>query len=112
VPSTYAELVRLPGIGPYTAGAIASIAFHEPVPSVDGNVLRVMARVFGIKESIQASKTIKQITSLVQEALPIDRPGDVNQGLMEIGALVCIPNGAPKCDICPLSTMCVAYERI
>ena len=111
LPNTFAQLITLPGIGPYTAGAIASIAFHEQVPSVDGNVLRVIARVFGITESIQGTKTIQQIISIVQEALPIDRPGDMNQGLMEIGALVCIPNGAPKCEVCPLSTMCYAFKN-
>lgn len=111
LPNTFAQLLTLPGIGPYTAGAIASIAFGERVPSVDGNVLRVIARVHGITESIQSTKTIQQITSLVQTALPSKRAGDMNQGLMEIGALVCIPNGAPKCDSCPLSKMCVAYNN-
>jgi A/G-specific adenine glycosylase len=110
VPQTNAQLLTLPGIGPYTAGAIASIAFNEPVPSVDGNVLRVIARVYGMTDSIQATSTIKRITALVQDALSSNRPGDVNQGLMELGALVCIPNGAPKCDSCPLANRCVAYR--
>jgi A/G-specific adenine glycosylase len=111
LPQTYAALLQLPGIGPYTAGAIASIAFQERVPCVDGNVLRVMARYLGIPESIQSTSVIKQITAEVVAALPQTRPGDMNQGLMEIGALVCIPNGAPKCDVCPLSNECVAFQE-
>ncbi len=111
IPSKYEELLALPGIGPYTAGAIASIAFNQKVPAIDGNVLRVIARVEGIKESIQTPQTIKQITTFVQHQLPSDRPGDFNQALMEVGALVCIPNGAPKCEICPLSKDCVARAK-
>jgi len=111
IPSTYEELLTLPGIGPYTAGAIASIAFNQRVPAIDGNVLRVIARVKGIKDSIQSLKTIKQITSIVQEQISTERPGDFNQALMEIGALVCIPNGAPKCESCPLSNDCVARAK-
>jgi len=111
IPSNYEELLSLPGIGPYTAGAIASIAFNQMVPAIDGNVLRVIARVEGIKESIQSPKTIKQITNVVQQQLSLERPGDFNQALMEVGALVCIPNGAPKCEICPLGSDCVARAK-
>jgi A/G-specific adenine glycosylase len=111
IPSKYEELLALPGIGPYTAGAIASIAFNQRVPAIDGNVLRVIARVEGIKDSIQTPQTIKQITTFVQHQLPSDRPGDFNQALMEVGALVCIPNGAPKCEICPLNKDCVARAK-
>ena len=109
-PSTYETLLALPGIGPYTAGAIASIAFQERVPAIDGNVLRVMARVEGIKDSIQSPKVMKEITSLVSNEMSSSRPGDFNQALMEVGALVCIPNGAPKCEVCPLAYRCVARK--
>jgi A/G-specific adenine glycosylase len=110
-PTNVETLLTLPGVGPYTAGAIASIAFQQAAPAIDGNVLRVIARVEGIKESIQSPKVIKDITSVVTKEMSSTRPGDFNQALMEIGALVCIPNGAPKCEVCPLAYRCFAKKH-
>lgn len=111
LPSTYDELIKLPGIGAYTAGAIASIAFKQRVPAIDGNVLRVFSRIVFSEDDILKEKTKKKFQSIVLDYLPIHRPDDFNQAIMEIGQLVCIPNGAPKCDICPLSKHCIAYQR-
>lgn len=108
IPNTQNELESLPGIGPYTSGAILSIAYEKPYTAVDGNVLRVFSRVFGIKENIKDIKTKKAITKKVEELLPSKRIGDFNQALMEIGATVCLPSGKPKCERCPLHKKCVA----
>ncbi len=113
MPHTYEQLVRLPGIGPYTAGAIASIAFDEAVPAVDGNVLRILARYCLVEEDIRSAETKK----ILQDALlPVYahagvRPRSLNQGLMELGQLVCVPNGAPLCTQCPLAENCQAYAQ-
>ncbi|MEA4987967.1 MAG: A/G-specific adenine glycosylase [Anaerovorax sp.] len=110
MPSTYIELLELPGIGPYTAGAIASIAFGETVPAVDGNVLRVIARIMADYGDITSSLMKKNIETQLTKILP-NRTGDFNQALMELGALVCIPNGAPKCSDCPVSHFCIAFQN-
>ncbi|WMJ23315.1 A/G-specific adenine glycosylase [Paludicola sp. MB14-C6] len=110
LPAQYDKLCELPGIGPYTAGAIASIAFHLPVPAVDGNVLRVISRVLGSKKNISELKVKQEMQQKIQEMLPEDVSG-FNQALMELGAIICIPNGAPKCDICPLNEICNANQR-
>lgn len=111
MPSEYEELLKLPGIGSYTAGAIASIAFGTPVPAVDGNVLRVISRVLASRRDIlkQATKTWME-TELVQ-TMPADAASHFNQGLIEIGAVVCIPNGEPKCPNCPLASICLARKK-
>lgn len=109
-PQTYAELVKLPGIGEYTAGAIASICFDEKVPAVDGNVLRVIARVQGSKENVLLPQTKKSVTEQLKKIMP-QRAGAFNEGLMELGELVCLPNGAPLCDGCPLKEHCTAYKK-
>lgn len=108
IPERAAELGALPGIGPYTAGAIASIAFGESVPAVDGNVLRVLARLLADPSDITKERVKKAWADLLRQAIPGDRPGDFNQALMEVGALVCIPGGAPRCGICPLAHLCRA----
>lgn len=110
MPVKYDDLLHLPGIGEYTAGAIASIAYCEAVPAIDGNVKRVATRVFGIRESIDRQDIIKQIRKLLQNVIPQDHPGDFNQALMELGATVCIPR-LPKCDICPLQSFCDGYAQ-
>jgi len=108
-PSTYQQILALPGIGPYTAGAIASIAFGQPVPAVDGNVLRVMSRVFALPEIDQpVAKTA--IKDQVAMSFPEGRAGDYTQALMELGALVCIPRN-PVCGNCPLTDECQAYVQ-
>ncbi len=107
MPKHYKELVQLPGIGEYTAGAISSIAYNEQVPAVDGNVLRVVSRVVGSKKDVLESKTKKEFTQKLQEIMP-EQAGDFNEGLMELGELICIPNGNPLCEKCPLQEICVA----
>lgn len=107
-PRTYEELTALPGIGDYTAGAILSIAFGVPAPAVDGNVLRVAARVTGDEGDIAAPATKKRVTAALAEIIPLDAPGDFNQAMMELGATVCLPNGAPLCDLCPARAFCTA----
>ncbi|MBQ7334734.1 MAG: A/G-specific adenine glycosylase [Clostridia bacterium] len=108
LPSTYEELLALPGIGEYTAGAIASISYQIPVPAVDGNVMRVFSRLYNDRADILISETKKRYTARVVEELPEDTPGDFNQALMELGALICVP-GEPHCGDCPLADRCAAY---
>ena len=116
LPADYTLLRSLPGIGDYTAGAIASIAFGIPVPAVDGNVLRVFARVTGYRGDIRSDSFKKQVGEQLRKALseyakmPSD-PGRFNQAVMDIGATVCIPNGKPHCEQCPLSHMCAAFSE-
>lgn len=105
MPASYEQIVQLPGIGPYTAGAIASIAFGEKVPAVDGNVLRIICRVCEDDSDILKETTKKRVASALQEVMP-DSPGEFNQALMEIGALLCIPNGTPRCEVCPWEAVC------
>ena len=106
LPADYAALRALPGIGDYTAGAIASISFGIPVPAVDGNVLRVFSRLYNDPGVITDPKVKKAFTARVMEHQPPEKAGDYNQALMELGALVCVPNGAPLCDVCPLAGLC------
>ena len=110
-PSDHSKLLKLKGIGPYTAGAVGSIAFHLPVPAVDGNVLRVMSRITADPSDISLQKTKKYWEERITEILPVEHPGDLNQALMELGATVCLPNGVPKCEICPIRKYCEAYRR-
>lgn len=111
LPASYEELLKLPGIGEYTAGAVGSIAFQLPVPCVDGNVLRVVTRLTAEEADITASNTKKQLTEWVKNIIPKDRPGDFNQAMMELGATVCLPNGQPKCDACPVAFLCEANRQ-
>lgn len=110
MPKQYDELVKLPGIGEYTAGAIASIAYQERVPAVDGNVLRVVSRILGSRKDILLPETKKEVTNLLKKIMPKEA-GDFNEGLMELGELVCIPNGMPFCEKCPLQTICIANQQ-
>ena len=109
MPVKYEELLKLPGIGEYTAGAIASIAFHEKIPAVDGNVLRVVTRVTGDSRDILLLETKKEVAKKLKEIMP-DDSGSFNQGIMEIGETICIPNGDPFCSKCPLQNYCIAYR--
>ena len=111
LPRTCASLKTLPGIGDYTAAAIASINFGEPVAAVDGNLLRVAARVSGCADDIMDARVRKQFTAHLNDAIDLARPGAYNQAMMDLGATVCLPNGAPKCEICPARTMCEAYKN-
>lgn len=108
-PKSVEELKRLPGIGPYTAGAIASIAFGEPEPAVDGNVLRVMARLFEDGDDVTDQKVRDRWTGFLRDRMG-DRPGDLNQSFMDLGSLVCLPK-APLCESCPLASFCGAKEH-
>ena len=110
-PRTYEELTALPGIGDYTAGAILSIAFGVPVPAVDGNVLRVAARVGGCRLDILDQKNRRQFRRWMEAAMPREAPGAFNQALMDLGAGVCLPNSAPLCDSCPAAAFCAAREQ-
>lgn len=110
MPDTYEELRSLPGIGDYTAGAVASIAFGVRVPAIDGNVLRVLARLLGSEEEITDPRTKAAWREALLPLIPPDA-GDFNQALIELGAVVCVPNGAPKCDACPLRDVCEARAR-
>ena len=109
LPENYDALLALPGIGPYTAGAIASIAFGQRVCAVDGNVLRILSRITGYDQPINVAKTAKPLQLLAQSLVPAHRPGDFNQSLMDLGASVCRSNGAPHCKQCPVHTYCKAY---
>ncbi len=106
-PTTYEAILALPGIGPYTAGAIGSIAFGLREAAVDGNVYRVASRFFGIREDVGIPRVQKEIQRLVKDSIPSDRPGDYNQALMELGATHCCP-GTPACDLCPWNERCNA----
>lgn len=109
-PREYADVLALPGIGTYTAGAICSICFDLPTPAVDGNVLRVMTRLADDDNNIDETATKKRITDLLQHIYP-ERAGDFTQALMELGATVCGPNTAPDCDHCPCRQLCLGYQK-
>ena len=110
LPETAAELQRLPGIGPYTAGAIASIAFGENVPAVDGNIRRVLSRLFDVREPARSTTGQKQLWALAKTHLPPGQAGEYNQALMDLGAMICTPKN-PDCPNCPVSNHCLAYQR-
>jgi A/G-specific adenine glycosylase len=108
-PETASELRELPGIGPYTAGAIAAIAFDRPEPAVDGNVIRVLSRLFGLRDDVSKPAIRRLIESHARELAEGPRPGDLCQALMELGALLCVPR-TPRCLLCPLRKSCAAFE--
>lgn len=110
MPDTYEELLKLKGIGSYTAGAVASIAYGKPVPAVDGNVLRVVSRIRKDQRLITDPKVRAYVERDLAAVIPGERPGDFNQAMMEIGACVCIPAGTPHCADCPLKDMCMAHR--
>ncbi len=107
LPQTYAELIRLPGIGEYTAGAIASIAFGECVPAVDGNVLRVLSRLLNDDTDVLSPAGKKHFTAVARALVP-QTAGQFNQAIMELGETVCLPHTAPRCTVCPLAAVCRA----
>ncbi len=111
LPDSYEGLLSLPGIGSYTAGAIASIAYGIAEPAVDGNVLRVISRLLADRGDILKQSVKKQMERLLRETMPKDAAGVFNQALMEVGALVCVPNGAPHCGECPLKGLCLARRK-
>ncbi|MGK0412762.1 MAG: A/G-specific adenine glycosylase [Polaribacter sp.] len=109
-PATYNQLLKLKGIGDYTASAIASICFNEPNAVVDGNVYRVLSRYFGIKTPINSSAGIKEFKALAQTLIDTAQSGSYNQAIMDFGALHCKPQN-PLCETCPLADSCVALEK-
>lgn len=109
-PRHYKDLLTLSGIGEYTAGAIASICYGEKVPAIDGNVLRVITRVMNDKSDIMLPATKQMIKEALTPILP-DEVGNFNQALMELGAVICLPNGEPKCHCCPIRHLCLAYKN-
>jgi A/G-specific adenine glycosylase len=110
-PDTYEGLLALPGVGDYTAGAIASIAFGRRVPAVDGNVLRLAARITGSDLDVLDPKNRKLFRSWMEAAMPETRPGAYNQALMDLGATVCLPGGEPLCGVCPARDFCAANRE-
>lgn len=110
LPRTAEELRRLPGVGAYTAAAVASIAFGEPVPVLDGNVLRVMARVLGEERPVDQAPAQRRMREHLSALIPKDRPGDFNQALMELGATLCSPTN-PGCGACPVACGCAARAQ-
>ena len=110
-PDTCEALLALPGIGAYTAGAIASICFERPAAAVDGNVLRVCARALDDDAPVDTPAYKAGLTAALSACYPPGRCGDFTQSLMELGATVCVPNGAPRCDVCPVAELCLARAR-
>ncbi len=108
-PSTYSEILKLKGIGPYTAAAIASICFDEPRPVVDGNVFRFASRYFGIESDISKASTRKEFEKILSEEISQAHPGTFNQAMMEFGATVCSPN--PQCQECIFRMDCFAFQH-
>lgn len=111
IPNDYQKLLKLSGIGEYTAGAICSIAFAQPEAAVDGNVLRVMTRLYADDRNITEKEVKKQYSDSIKQVLKNTNPSMFNQALMELGAVICLPNGKPKCEICPIQQYCKAYEQ-
>ena len=110
MPGDYESLLRVPGIGKYTAGAIASIAFGQRVVAIDGNVLRVVSRLLAWSEPIEAVRSYRHFNNQLKVWQAVEQPGDFNQALMELGAMVCLPT-KPHCKNCPLAQFCEGYLR-
>ena len=110
-PDTYEDIRALAGVGDYTAGAISSIAFGLPVPAVDGNVLRVVSRLTGDNGDVTRPDTKRRMTAALGEVIPLDDPGGFNQALMDLGDMVCLPNGEPLCPQCPARGFCAARRE-
>ncbi len=110
-PHTYDTIRSLAGIGNYTAGAVSSFAFGIPKPAVDGNVLRVLSRILASEEDIMKAGVRSWMERAVEEVIPEQNASDFNQGLIELGALVCVPNGDPRCRECPAAGLCLAREK-
>lgn len=111
VPHSWDDILNLKGVGPYTASAVLSIAYQKPYAVVDGNVIRVLSRFYGIEEDVRRSKTKSLIQEYADELIDQQQPGDFNQALMELGAKVCTPT-QPDCENCPLQSQCMAYRTL
>lgn len=110
MPQTIEEIRQLKGIGPYTAGAIGSIAFQIPEPAIDGNVMRVVSRLFEISDDIAKSSSRKVFEEAMYKIIDKDRPGDFNQAMMDLGSSICTPT-SPKCEECPIQMYCLSYKN-
>lgn len=110
LPATYEELMQVPGVGDYTAGAVASIAFGARVPAIDGNVKRVMSRLLAWQKPVESMEALRMFKSRLEKWQPAEHPGDFNQALIELGATVCTPQN-PACAHCPLMRVCAGYAR-
>lgn len=110
-PDTYEEILSLKGIGSYTAGAISSFVYGIRKPAVDGNVLRVVSRILADDSDIAKAGTKAKVEAMVEEVIPAKWAGDFNQSLIELGAVICVPGGEPKCPQCPVRHLCVAHEQ-
>ncbi|MCH5586588.1 A/G-specific adenine glycosylase [Shimazuella sp. AN120528] len=110
IPNRKTEISKLKGIGPYTTGAVLSIAYNQKVPAVDGNVMRVFSRIFALEDDIAKPATRKKMEEVAELLIPDHSPGDFNQALMELGATVCTPK-SPQCLFCPVNDSCLAYEK-
>ncbi|HEY5983804.1 MAG TPA: A/G-specific adenine glycosylase [Anaerolineales bacterium] len=110
IPSKVSQLSRLPGVGPYTAGAIASIAFGVNEAAMDGNIRRVLARVFYVKDAAKDPKVEKRLWEIARTHLPKGKASEYNQSLMDLGATICLPN-QPQCIVCPVRGLCLARKR-
>lgn len=108
-PESEKEALKLPGIGPYTAAAVLSMAYDIPLSSVDGNVMRVFSRIYELKENVLEPKMVKLVRTKLEGMIPKDRPGDFNESMMELGAVVCLPNN-PRCIDCPIQSFCQAKK--
>ena len=111
LPADYEKLLKLKGIGHYTAGAIASIAYGIPVPAVDGNVLRIITRVSADDSDIMKQSFRTKAENVLQKVIPEEQAGSFNQALMELGATVCLPGGAPRCEVCPWGGFCESKKQ-
>lgn len=110
LPTTYDELLTLPGIGPYTAAAISSIVYQERHIAIDGNVLRVFSRLLEVKEDIASKGAQNKIAAYFEEHF-VENMGDLNQAIMDFGNAICLPSSAARCNICPLQDLCLAYQN-
>lgn len=110
IPKEKVEVSKLKGIGPYTTGAVLSIAYNQKVPAVDGNVMRVFSRLFALEDDIAKPATRKKMENIAEQVIPEYSPGDFNQALMELGATICTPK-SPQCLFCPVNDVCLAYEK-
>ena len=110
IPNTYESLLLIKGIGPYTAAAVSSLVFNESRAVVDGNVIRVISRLFGIDEDVKTSAVKKRIQAIVDSLIDSAKPGLFNESLMELGATICKPK-KPLCSACPIQNECIAYSQ-
>ncbi|MGB0975889.1 MAG: A/G-specific adenine glycosylase [Prolixibacteraceae bacterium] len=109
-PTSYKDIISLKGVGPYTAGAILSFSQNLPYPAIDGNTIRVISRIFEIDTPSHIKETTKQMECIIKELYKYGSPREVNEAIIELGALICSPKN-PQCKLCPISDTCIAYNK-